>query len=71
MKKILLTLLWGTCFFVIQAQEESLKLQTEMHIDCQCEHVDKTYIHSNFEFKGKYFISAAWNVDFLSFKNKK
>lgn len=54
MKKILLTLLWGTCFFVAQAQEELLKLQAETHIDYQHEYVDGTSIHSNSGFKGKY-----------------
>ena len=54
MKKILLTLLWGTCFFVVQAQEELLKLQAETRIDYQCEYVDGRSIHSNSGFKGKY-----------------
>ena len=54
MKKILLTLLWGTCFFVVQAQEELLKLQAETRIDYQREYVDGTSIHSNSGFKGKY-----------------
>ena len=54
MKKILLTLLWGTCFFVAQAQEELLKLQAETRIDYQREYVDGTSIHSNSGFKGKY-----------------
>ena len=47
MKKILLTLLWGTCFFVVQAQEELLKLQAETRIDYQREYVDGRSIHSN------------------------
>ena len=54
MKKILLTLLWGTCFFVVQAQEELLKLQAETRIDYQREYVDGRSIHSNSGFKGKY-----------------
>ena len=54
MKKILLTLLWGTCFFVVQAQEELLKLQAETRIDYQREYVDGRFIHSNSGFKGKY-----------------
>ena len=54
MKKILLTLLWGTCFFVVQAQEELLKLQAETRIDYQCEYVDGRSIHSNSGFKGRY-----------------
>ena len=52
MKKILLTLLWGTCFFVVQAQEELLKLQAETRIDYQREYVDGRSIHSNSGFKG-------------------
>ena len=54
MKKILLTLLWGTCFFVVQAQEELLKLQAETRIDYQREYVDGRSIHSNSGFKGHY-----------------
>ena len=54
MKKIFLTLLWGMCFFVAQAQEELLKLQAETRIDYQREYVDGTSIHSDSGFKGRY-----------------